>query len=305
MPFAFVTQTIQGNNAGNFDFSSFNAGSIGAFVYGLTEFYLVNGSPGAEIQNFALDFTVSPGTGVGYSTVTLQPQVSSDMYIDGCWATVTVMAWLGGDTPEGIYLGNTTTNVGVAAQPIEIGFPPLYSCGVLAGFNLSFASDSSDLLGIGAGSGVACTPYNGSTSYISPITSGVLTGDSAFSGSVNTGIICFTAPPSGLTFQMGTTVSPNGAVEMPAPDGVTDIWVFLQAFYAQFDIDTDPTPDLVSLQVGVTEVGVSVWDNEVGVMVTVDFQGLIYYNSTRYGGGVSMPASMQDATTTFLVVMTS
>lgn len=249
MSFALLTQRITGNSSSTFNFGQ----TISAFVYGIQQFNITNGTIHSTLQNFGINYTVSFGTGVGHETVTLVQQLASGLDTQQSFADVTVLAYLGGADPPGIFMGNQPVVMGqTGLQPIVPDNSPYLSCGVLGGFNLSFASDSSNLLGIGAGAGTTCCPgsYDGGISPVAPVGVGALLGDSPFSGSVNAGYIIMGPNQQGIYFasaQCGPSVNP---LNFFLGANLSSAAVLIQSFYAQFNIDTNPSPVLTSLTAG-------------------------------------------------------
>ncbi|WP_146758624.1 hypothetical protein [Micromonospora saelicesensis] len=85
------------------------------------------------------------------------------------------------------------------SSPVSTGLPPQYAAAALAGFSYQFAQDDSDFLGIGAGVGAAPNPYT-STPGVSVVGSGIWTGDSAFSGTVDAALIAANGDGLGLGY---------------------------------------------------------------------------------------------------------
>jgi|GEM_PF-4904316 len=302
MSFAIVTQRVYGNNPATFDFSALNQGTIGALVYGIQQFYLNSGNEGGQLQNFGTSFSVASGTGVGHTKVVLDPQVSTGMNTGSCWADVAVLAWLGGTSPQGVYLDNPPPlAVGSMGSAIAPGFSPVLSSAAMSGFNLSFASDTSDLIGIGAGAGIASTSTPGS---IAPVAFGALTGYSSFSGTVDTGVLAFNDPnTSGVYFALTSTLTPNqSSIDCTFPVVISNALVFLQSFYVQFDPNTNPDFDLNSLQAGAGDIGILNSGYEVTFTSTLSFSGEENHGSTTPEGGRLVAAQVLNTAATYLMI---
>ena len=168
MTFALIEQRIDGNNQATFDFGQ----PIGAYVYGIRQFCLTSGTPGAAMQDFGISYIPADGTGVGYTQVTLQQRISAGMDPAKTYAHVTVLAFLGGLTPQDLLLGNQQgMPLGVSGNQLAPLHPPAISCAVLGGFSLVAQSTTADLDGIGAAVGMTCWPGNAAATF-SPVGTG-------------------------------------------------------------------------------------------------------------------------------------
>jgi hypothetical protein len=288
VPFAIISQTIVGNASATFDFSIYNAGNIGAYVYGFSMLNIVNGTPGAQLQNFGITYYPQVETGIGYPTLGLTQSISDDLSPSSS-ATVSVIAFLGAENPSGINFGVQSMAVGQTGPAYSPEYPPALAASVLSGFALSFGNDSSDLLGLGSGTGLVSVP--GSTAMV-PLADGVLLGDASYTGTADVGTLILDAMQTGIVFGSAQTIYPSQAVSNPFDSSITN-WVFLiQSFYAQFQI-TDPTPDLVSLQVSGDTTGAP--------QVSVSFGGE-HVAGTSGGGSRVTPAVVNNTVASFLIV---
>ena len=293
MSFAIISQTITGNSSCNFDFSSYGS-SIGAFIYGIQCLNLYNGTAGAQLQNFGVTYTLSDGTGVGYSQVTLTQNLAEGLDTSQSSTTAVVIAYMGGTNPPGIFMSNPPAlPVGLTGLTQNLEYPPAVAASVLAGFNLSFQSSSSDLLGLGAGVGIVSMP--GSTGF-APLVDGSLLGDSSYSGTVNAGSLLLQLGQAGLSCEFFQTTQSSTSINTNFQDGAT--WcALIQSFYVQFDVDTDPTPDLVSLNIAAIPSSSPPTGN-----ATISMSGQIRGSTTPYGGGGSTPASATNTILSLLLV---
>jgi hypothetical protein len=249
--FAIRSATITGNNSCTFDFSDQNQ-KIGAFVYGLQQFSLASGSsiPFKPPQSFGLSYSVSPQTGVGYSTVELTQQVASGLNPSYTNAEVIVIAFLGAPYPQNILLGNDDgVAMGGTGKQLTPYTAPAISCAALGGFSCAFASDSDALWGFGAGTGIACIP---AAVDVAPVGFGALLGGAGYSGTVDPGYIVLGSmvKPSLYAASLGCKTSTNPYTETFGAT-LSACAVLIQSFYGQFAVDeSDGDPlDFVSLAV--------------------------------------------------------
>lgn len=270
MTFALIEQTISGNEQATFDFGQ----QIGAYVYGITKFFLVNGNQGGYLQDFGISYTPVDGTGVGYTQVTLQQQIAGGLS-PWTYADVAVLAFLGGTTPQDVLLGNQKgMPLGGSGNPITPLNPPAISCAVLGGFGLLFSSGTAAVYGIGAAAGMTCWPGSGATGF-SPVGTAELTGPSAASGTIGVGHIIAGAGQPGIWLaaqSWNSTLSQTAAFTVPLGGPVSSAAVLLQSFYAEFNPVLSPDSYLVSLTVGAD--GVAVSGNTVSGSLQIDYQGL-------------------------------
>ncbi|MET7670220.1 hypothetical protein [Micromonospora luteifusca] len=258
MSIAIQTSTITGNGSATFTFPS----TIGAYAYALQQFNLQTLQLGTVIQRIGLTLRPRDNTGVGTTSLILDQQLLLDQVdLDQSWAEVAVIAWLGATNPPGLFLQNQngitvdqmSSNM---SSPVSTGLPPQYAAAALAGFSYQFAEDDSDFLGIGAGVGATPNPY-ASTPGVSVVGSGIWTGDSAFTGTVDAALIAATGDDLGLG--LGYLPNPawgtNVVDQLPGLDGapVGAAAFLLQSFFCQFCIDAiqHGTPDFSQLTTGV------------------------------------------------------
>jgi hypothetical protein len=270
--FALIEQRIDGTGQATFDFER----PIGAYVYGIRKFCLTSGTPGAAMQDFGISYTPAYGTGVGYTQVTLQQKISAGMDPATTYAYVTVLAFLGGSTPQDVLLGNQQgMPLGVSGSQLVPNNPPAIGCPVLGGFSLVAQSTTADLDGIGVAVGMTCWPGDSGSTF-SPVGTGELLGNSAVSGTIDIGHIIAGRAEPGIWLAAISLDSPNTTLAVPlavpAGDTLAGAVVFVQSYYAQFDVSNPPIPDFVSLTVGAD--GVAVSGTTVSGSFQIDYQGL-------------------------------
>ncbi|MEU4473207.1 hypothetical protein [Micromonospora sp. NPDC023888] len=258
MSIAIQTSTITGNGSATFTFPS----TIGAYAYALQQFNLQTLNLGTVIQRIGIALRPRDNTGVGTTSLILDQQLLLDQVDpDQSWAEVAVIAWLGATNPPGLFLQNqngiTVDQMSsTMSSPVSTGLPPQYAAAALAGFSYQFAEDDSDFLGIGAGVGAAPNPY-ALTPGVSVVGSGIWTGDSAFSGTVDAALIAATG--DGLGLGLGYLPNPvwgtNVVEQLPGLNGspVGAAAFLIQSFFCQFCIDVieHGTPDFSQLTTGV------------------------------------------------------
>jgi hypothetical protein len=286
--FALIEQRIDGNDQATFDFGRL----IGAYVYGIRQFCLTSGTPGAAMQDFGISYIPADGTGVGYTQVTLQQRVSAGMDPTNTYAYVTVLAFLGGATPQDLLLGNQQgMPLGVSGIQLTPLYPPAVSCAVLGGFSLVAQSTTADLAGIGAAVGMTCWPGNAGGTF-SPVGTGELIGDSPASGTIDIGHIIVGREQSGIWLAALPLDAPSTTFAVPLGGTVAAAAVFVQSYYAQFDVSNEGIPDFISLTAGAD--GIAVSGTTVSGSFQIDYQGHWQVNhSSPYGGWVdSGPATV-------------
>ncbi|MGI5521499.1 hypothetical protein ACQEUX_11125 [Micromonospora sp. CA-259024] len=259
MSIAIQTSMITGNGSATFTFPS----TVGAYAYALQQFNLQTLQPGTVIQRIGLALRPRDGTGVGTTSLIIDQQMLLDQVdLDGSWAEVAVVAWLGSTNPPGLFLQNQNgitvdqMSSGTSTPPVSTGSPPMYATAAIAGFSYQFAEDNSDFLGIGAGVGATPDPY-ASTPSMSVVGSGIWTGDSAFTGVVDAALIATTGDDLGLG--LGYLPNPvwgtNVVDRLPglggAPVGAAAF--LIQSFFCQFCINAigHKTPDFSQVTTGV------------------------------------------------------
>ena len=310
MSIAIQTQKITGNNGGTFTFPS----QIGQYAYALQYFNLqvLQAKYGSrEIQNIGV--TLRPSSDAGDddpNSVTLNQTMHLD-YVDysQSYTYVTVVAWLGSDDPTGVVLQNQN---GIAVdqmssqtgQPLSTGYPPLYATAAIAGFSFTFTSDDSDYLGLAVGVGATNSLYT-QTPSISAVVSGIWTGDSAFSGTVDAAVIATTSEATDLNLGLSyvANASPSSGVQVdPLPAlggaGVASAGFLIQSFFTQFDPTLNPTPDLSQTYIGALPSGVSLNHPQTGA---VQAQSTGQLQDNDYAG-TGTTCKAQNALVNYLVV---
>ncbi|HEX2688624.1 MAG TPA: hypothetical protein VHN14_18510 [Kofleriaceae bacterium] len=123
-------------------------------------------------------------------------------------------------------------------------------------------------------------------------------------GRVQPGYVVLTSTSAGLVIATQTSLSSGGSIDA-SWTGVTlsgTPAVFLQFFYGQFDIDTDPTADLESPEIGASNIQLSADSTTVTAALALSLSGQVNYASTAYGGGGPVPATGQNTVATYLIV---
>jgi hypothetical protein len=295
MPFALQTQRINGTNSVSFDFSSLNQGNIASMVYGIQQFCLTSANQGAAIQDFGVSLTVGENTG---ASALMQQKLAGDMDPSQSWCDVIVLAWLGGANPQNILLRYDSIAVGTASNnPQILENPPIVSTCVLNGFQLSFAASDSNFLAMGASAGAAMTPAQ----EVTAVASGSLIGDSPFSGTIGTGLIALS--PNSLSAlniacahgALGAGGNCSTSIYPSLGSSLSAAAIFIQSFYAQFDIGTQPSPDFTTITAGAYDVSIN--GGTVDAQVAVTIQGEVV---TGYGD--STPAKVTSSIMSYLVV---
>jgi hypothetical protein len=305
---AIQTQKITGDGPGTFTFPS----AVGNYAYALQYFNLqVQEQWGSQvIQNIGVTLSPSSDIDDDPNSVTLNQTMHLD-YVDysQSYTYVTVVAWLGSDDPTGVVLANQS---GIAVdqmssqtgQPLSTGYPPLYATAAIAGFSFTFTSNDSDYLGLGVGVGATSSLYT-ATPSVSAVASGIWTGDSAFSGTVDAAVIATTSEATDLNLGLyyAANVSPSQGVQidpLPALGGaaLASAGFLIQSFFTQFDPTLNPTPDLSLTWIGALPSGVSLNDPENGA---VKAQSTAQLQCDYYNGNWTK-ITAQNALVNYLVV---
>ncbi|MCW2933117.1 MAG: hypothetical protein JWM19_4079 [Actinomycetia bacterium] len=309
MPIAIQTQQITGDGSVTFTFPS----EVGMYAYALQYFKLQvqNAQNGSKvIQNIGVTLRPSSDINDDPNSVTLSQTMHLDQVdYSQSYTYVTVVAWLGSDNPPGVVLANQNgipvdQMMSQTAQPLPTGYPPSYATAAIAGFSFTFATEDSDYLGLGVGVGAASSPYS-NTPSISAVASGIWTGDSAFSGTVDAAVIATTSEATDLAFGLSCLLnaSPSVGIQVdPLPAlggaGVASAGFLIQSFFTQFDPKLNPTPDLSQTWIGVLPSGISLNDPENGAVIVVS-TGQLQCND--YDGDGSTETA-QNALVNYLVV---
>src|SRR3954451_6255048 len=151
MSLALQTQRVTGNDTATFTFDA----SIGAYVYAIQQlnFQLVVGADWFQRIGVAL---AQQGGGAGSNELTLEQTILLDAVdLTNTWMVVTVLAWLGGENPAGIFMQNQNgLDVGGVSQPLATGgAAPLVAAAAIAGFDFAFSSEHPYFLGLGVSCG--------------------------------------------------------------------------------------------------------------------------------------------------------
>jgi len=290
MTFAAITQRITGNAACTFDFTSYGT-PIGDMIYGIQQFS-VKPPVGHHLQNIGFSYEVSADTGPGHQTVEIIQQVAAGADLSTSYADVAVLAFLGGTNPPNISLTNQTVPMGASgSSPIQPKNPPTNAAAVLGGFVLSFSNDAL-LTGLGASAGISCVP---GSPDVTPVASGALLGDSAFSGTVDAGAIVLGPGVPGIFVQAEPFSAASTPVDASAPFAPKSVAVLVQSFYTQF-WGEDYAPFFDSLTVGASNV--QCHGSQVSATVGIDLEG------TALAPGPTSPERVTSTVGTALVVAT-
>jgi hypothetical protein len=158
--------------------------------------------------------------------------------------------------------------MGGTSPPVELNGVPVMAVAAIAGFDYTFAKDDSIFLGIGVSCGVA--NLFGTSPSVAVVAQGTLTGQSPFTGTVDTALLVLTAEQAGVAVDvvsdatLGATNNPTiGPYLGGAPLGSAAF--FLQSFFAQFSIQSGYETLLTQLQMGAPAAGVKLnYNGEVG-----------------------------------------
>lgn len=295
--FALVTQTLTGNGSKPFTFPA-SLGTLQSYVFGITGMNW-NGTVGlGNPQSYSVSFTVTASG----NTITLQQNLST-------WlapTSTTTVTMLGAFTSNGVYLSvQRPTPLGTAVAPVaNPASPPLHATGVISGFSVGFAASSSyDLVGVGAGTGVATviTPNGGMG--VGMLGYGLLVGSNAcdFSGSnVTTGFIGLTQPASGLGLSLAPAwiTSQGNAINCTMP-GLSSIDpAGYVAFIQSFNLSFNPLLGSCSfdnLSLGTSNLGVKSGTTTLTGTMNAGLSGTV--NSANHG-----PVSGKNPLASYLLV---
>ena len=251
MSFQIQSQTINAGTPGIFTFPA----AVGTYLYGITAFELNTG--GAEDVSSA-SITLSPTLSNDSKTLTIG--VDMEIYLNQTannWVTVTVLAWLGTENPSGIFLFNRTgIGPGTSIEPVSLDGQPVVAASVLSGFDLSFTKGSAYVLGLGASAGCILSPYSVTPAAL-PIGQGLLNGNQS-SNTVDAFSIVLTTAFENVYAGMlidNTTGYGSNPYSVQTPAAPTQVAVFLQSFYLQYQVSSSLQPQ--DLKVSYVEVGAS------------------------------------------------
>jgi hypothetical protein len=276
MSLALQTQKIAGNDSATFTFDA----AIGAYIYAIQQLDLW--TEGMRFQRIGVSLAPQGG-GVGSNELTL----AQTILLDGVdmlmtYSEVTVLAWLGQENPPGIFMQNQSgIAVGGVSQALPTGgAAPLVAGAAIAGFDFTFASDDSDLLGVGMSCGAVQDVFAAEGPAVRAVAQGTLLGSSSFSGSVDAALLALTTPQPGTAVDVVGIGSLNPTATStvgPYLNGQTlgSAALFIQSFYAQFEIE-QPSSNMDELQIG-SPAG--------GIQLNYDQSGAITYEGTQQLNG--------------------
>jgi hypothetical protein len=282
MSFALQTQTIAGNDSATFTFDA----SIGAYIYAIQQLNLWTN--GMMFQRIGV--TLAPqGGGVGSNELTLAQTILLDgVDLPMTSTEVTVLAWLGAQNPAGIFMQNQNgIGVGDVSRPLATaGETPVVAGAAIAGFDFSFGSDDSGLLGIGVSCGAVQDVFASGGPAVRALAQGTLLGSASFSGSVDAALLALTAPQPGTAVDLvsiGTLDQTATSQVGPYLDGQTlgSAALFIQSFYAQFLIE-QPSTNMDQLLMGSPAAGIQLNTDQVGA---ITYEGTQYLDGTCEGSG--------------------
>ena len=276
MSLALQTQKIPGNATATFTFG----GSIGAYLYAIQQLNLY--SYGMRFQRIGVALAPQGG-GVGSNELTLAQTILLDgVDLPMTWTEVTVLAWLGQENPAGIFMQNQSgIGVGDVSQPLATaGETPVVAGAAIAGFDFTFGSDDSDLLGVGVSCGAVQDVFATGGPAVRALAQGTLTGSASFTGSVDAALLALTAPQPGTAVDLVGigSLAPTATSQVgPYLDGQTlgSAALFIQSFFAQFEIE-QPETNLDQLQIG---------SPAEGIQLNTDEPGAITYEGTQQLAG--------------------
>ncbi|MFL6276566.1 MAG: IPT/TIG domain-containing protein [Blastocatellia bacterium] len=257
MSFQIQTQQVNTGTTATFTFPA----PVGAYVYGVTAFELNAGSNPQQINTASITLTPT----LTQDNTVLEIQVSTTLYESETannWVQVTVLAWLGAENPPGIFLFNRSgLGPGASVEPVSLDGQPVLASGVIAGFDLSFSSGKSSVLGLGASCGCTLPPF-ASTTEAMPIGEGLLigAGNNPSSNTVDVGIVALTESQenvaAGIYFDNNSNYGSNSCSSPNLGLAPTQVALFLQSFYMQYQItnSVDPTPAVSYIEVGATNI---------------------------------------------------
>ena len=276
MSLALQTQKIPGNDTATFTFDA----AIGAYVYAIQQLDLW--SYGMRFQRIGVALAPQGG-GVGSNELTLAQTILLDgVDLPMTSTEVTVLAWLGQENPPGIFMQNQSgIAVGGVSQALPTGgAAPLVAGAAIAGFDFTFASDDSDLLGVGVSCGAVQDVFAADGPAVRAVAQGTLLGSSSFSGSVDAALLALTTPQPGTAVDVVGIGSLNPTATStvgPYLNGQTlgSAALFIQSFYAQFEIE-QPSSNMDELQIG---------SPAAGIQLNYDQSGAITYEGTQQLNG--------------------
>lgn len=272
MTLALQTQKIHGNASATFTF----ADTIGAYVYAIQQLNLWTFN--MEFQRIGV--SLSPqGGGVGSQELTLAQRIlldGADMPMT--WTEVTVLAWLGAENPQGIFMQNQNgIGVGDVSESLATaGQAPTVAAAAIAGFDFSFGADNSGLLGIGMSCGAVQDLFAAGGPAVRALAQGTLLGSSSFSGSVDAALLALTSAQPGVAVDVVSLTSLDATATSqvgPYNDGQTlgSAALFIQSFYAQFP-NEEPSTNMDQLTIG---------SPAEGIQLNTDQPGAITYEGTQ------------------------
>lgn len=269
MSFQIQTQQISAGDSYAFTFPS----TVGMYLYGISGFYLSAGTNTTSKLSTA-KISLSANQSSDYKSITVEvtiPVIDDSSATN--WVQVTVLAWLGNNNPPGIYLVNSTGIApGAAVSSTALDNPPIIGAGILAGFDLSFNSGSSEVLATGAAVGCTISPFS-TTPQAMPVGEGLLIGTKGdtSSNTVDAGLIILTQAQENVAtgmyfdgaqnYNTDSTDYGTNNYSVNLASTPTQVAVFLQSFYLQFQITSslNPTPEITYITAGAS--GITLADN--------------------------------------------
>ncbi|MDQ5807947.1 MAG: hypothetical protein M3320_04660 [Actinomycetota bacterium] len=288
MSLAIQTQKITGNDTATFTFG----GTIGAYLYGIQELQLMSSGPMFQRIGVAL---APQGGGVGSNELTLAQTVLLDAAVlDQSWTEVSVLAWLGAENPAGIFMQNQSgIGLGGVSQALATaGATPVVAAAAMAGFDFSFASDNSGLMGIGLSCGAVQDVFATGGPAVRALAQGTLTGSSSSSGTVDAALLALTAPQPGTAVDVVGVGNPEGPVTSQVGpylggQSLGSAALFIQSFFGQYDLE-QPSTNLDTLHLGSPAAGIQLNSDQPGAITYQSVQtlsGICEGNSGPYEDG--------------------
>jgi hypothetical protein len=293
MSLALQTQRITGNATATFTFG----GSIGAYVYAIQQLNFQFSETGDRFQRIGVALAPEGG-GVGSNELKLAQTILLDgAVLPKTWTEVTVLAWLGAENPAGIFMQNQSgIAVGGVSQPLATaGKTPVVAGAAIAGFDFTFGSDNSDLLGVGVSCGAVQDLFAAGGPAVRAVAEGSLTGSTSFSGSVDVALLALTSPQAGTAVDVVGigSLAPTATSRVgPYLNGHTlgSAALFIQSFFAQFPIE-GPAWFPIQLQIGSPAAGLQLNTGQPGAITYEGTQQLAGISGNGPGGSYGVVAA--------------
>lgn len=257
MSIEILTQTMNGATSTGFTFSGFGYTS---YAVGFQSISLVLGEGPLSFLDVVVEVVDASD-----ETITVQQSVNTNVTVQQCTSAVTVLAT--NDTD--VVLANVAgIQLGQMGQAVTIPSAPAGVATFISGFDLQFDNPTSNLLGIGLSTGAMLGTSNGTssgTSSVSPIVQGVLSGDQAFSGSADVGLIAMGSSTAdvglGLASFTGSSTFQYGPFPQPGTHQLSGAACLLQSFYGQFPV-SGSLPSFGGLTFGASNLAVNAQANQ-------------------------------------------